>query len=203
MGLITYQGARPLGDGHSKKVEAIWRRNRMTCSEILNLVALVVIPITAVVVGYMLQDRAEKRKDKMQVFKAVMTFRYGWSKESVEALNSIPIVFSGKCKDAKVRDCWKKYYEYLCIQKPDDMQIKQSNESLYKLLVGMAEVLGYKNSVTWEEIQNPYVPNGMVTAIKNNEFIQGGMAMIVQNMASSMSQASDWMKTQINEAQSK
>lgn len=67
----------------------------MTCSEILNLIALIVIPIIAVVLGYKLQDRAEKRKDKMQVFKAVMTFRYGWSKESVEALNSIPIVFSG------------------------------------------------------------------------------------------------------------
>ena len=175
----------------------------MTCSEVLNLIALIVIPIMAVVIGYMLQDRAEKRKDKMQVFKAVMTFRYGWSKESVEALNSIPIVFSGKGKDSKVRDCWKKYYEYLCIQKPDDMQIKQSNEALYKLLVSMAEVLGYKNTVTWEEIQNPYVPNGMVTAINNNEFIQGGMAMIVQNMASSMSQANDQMKTQKNEAQGK
>ena len=175
----------------------------MACSEILNLIALIVIPIIAVVLGYKLQDRAEKRKDKMQVFKAVMTFRYGWSKESVEALNSIPIVFSGKCKDSKVRDCWKKYYEYLCIQKPDDMQIKQSNEALYKLLVSMAEVLGYKNTVTWEEIQNPYVPNGMVTAINNNEFIQGGMAMIVQNMASSMSQANDQMKTQKNEAQGK
>ncbi len=175
----------------------------MTCSEILNLVALAVIPITAVVVGYMLQDRAEKRKDKMQVFKAVMTFRYGWSKESVEALNSIPIVFSGKGKDSKVRDCWKKYYEYLCIQKPDDMQIKQRYEALYNLLVSMAEVLGYKNTVTWEEIQNPYVPNGMVTAINNNEFIQGGMAMIVQNMAASMSQASEQMKMQKNEAQGK
>lgn len=175
----------------------------MTYSEILNLIALVVIPITAVVVGYMLQDRAEKRKDKMQVFKAVMTFRYGWSKESVEALNSIPIVFSGKCKDAKVRDCWKKYYEYLCIQKPNDMQIKQRNEALYKLLVSMADVLGYKNTVTWEEIQNPYVPIGMVTAINNNEFIQGGMAMIVQNMAASMSQASDQMKMQKNEEQGK
>ena len=175
----------------------------MTCSEVLNLIALIVIPIMAVVIGYMLQDRAEKRKDKMQVFKAVMTFRYGWSKESVEALNSIPIVFSGKGKDSKVRDCWKKYYEYLCIQKPDDMQIKQSNEALYKLLVSMAEVLGYKNTVTWEEIQNPYVPNGMVTAINNNEFIQGGMAMIVQNMASSMSQANDQTKMQKDEERSK
>lgn len=175
----------------------------MTCSEILNLIALVVIPILAVVIGYMLQDRAEKRKDKMQVFKAVMTFRYGQSKESVEALNSIPIVFSRKCKDAKVRDCWKRYYEHLCIQNPDDMQIKQRNEALYKLLVSMAEVLGYKNTVTWEEIQNPYVPNGMVTAINNNEFIQGGMAMIVQNMAASISQVSDRMNTQKSEEQGK
>ena len=171
----------------------------MTCSEILNLVSLIVIPIIAVVLGYKLQDRAEKRKDKMQVFKAVMTFRYGWTKESVEALNSIPIVFSGKCKDSKVRDCWKKYYEYLCIQKPDDMQIKQRNEALYKLLENMADVLGYKNNVTWEDIQNPYVPEGMVKAINNNEFIQGGMAMIVQNMASSMSQASDQMIVQKDE----
>lgn len=170
----------------------------MTCSEILNLVSLIVIPIIAVVLGYKLQDRAEKRKDKMQVFKAVMTFRYGWSKESVEALNSIPIVFSGKCKDSKVRDCWKKYYEYLCIQKPDDMQIKQRNEALYKLLENMADVLGYKNNVTWEDIQNPYVPEGMVKAINNNEFIQGGMAMIVQSMASSMSQATEQMKLQKN-----
>ena len=170
----------------------------MTCSEILNLVSLIVIPIIAVVLGYKLQDRAEKRKDKMQVFKAVMTFRYGWTKESVEALNSIPIVFSGKCKDSKVRDCWKKYYEYLCIQKPDDMQIKQRNEALYKLLENMADVLGYKNNVTWEDIQNPYVPEGMVKAINNNEFIQGGMAMIVQSMASSMSQATEQMKLQKN-----
>lgn len=175
----------------------------MTYSEILNLIALIVIPIIAVVLGYKLQDRAEKRKDKMQVFKAVMTFRYGWSKESVEALNSIPIVFSGKGKDSIVRDCWNKYYEYLCIQKPDEMQIKQRNDALYKLLVRMADVLGYRNIVTWEEIQNPYVPIGMITAINNNEFIQGGMAMIVQSMASSMSQATDQMKPQKSEEQGK
>ena len=59
------------------------------------------------------------------------------------------------------------------------MQIKQRNEALYKLLENMADVLGYKNNVTWEDIQNPYVPEGMVKAINNNEFIQGGMVMIV------------------------
>ena len=173
----------------------------MTFSEVLNLIALIVIPIIAVLLGYKLQDRAEKRKDKMQVFKAVMTFRYGWSQESVEALNSIPIVYSGNSKDIKVRACWKKYYECLCIQKPDDMQIKQRNEALYKLLESMADVLGYKSIVTWEEIQNPYVPIGMVTSINNNDFIQGGMAMIIQSMASNMPQSADMMKPQKNDNQ--
>lgn len=83
------------------------------------------------------------------------------------------------------------------------MQIKQRSEALYKLLVSMADVLGYKSIVTWEEIQNPYVPIGMITAINNNEFIQGGMAKIVQSMASSMSQAADQMKTQKDKEQGK
>ena len=175
----------------------------MTFSDTLNLIALVLIPIVAVVIGYKLQDRAEKRKDKMQVFKAVMTFRYGWSKESVEALNSIPIVYSGRGKDSNVRDCWKKYYEYLCIQKPDDMQIKQRNEALHKLLESMADVLGYKKIITWEEIQNPYVPAGMVNSIINSESIQGSIAMIAQRMASNLSQNGDSMKPQENGEQEK
>lgn len=37
----------------------------------------------------------------------------------------------------------------------------------------------------------------------NNEFIQGGMAMIVQSMALSMSQAGDQMKAQKDEQQGK
>ncbi len=175
----------------------------MTCSEILNMIALIVIPILVVVLGYILQDRAEKRKDKMQIFTAVMTFRYNLSKESVEALNCIPIVFSGQGKDSIVRNRWKKYYKFLCIQNPNDMQIKQRNEALYKLLESMADVLGYKNIVTWEEIQNPYVPLGMVTAINNNEIIQGGMARMVQGMALNMSQTGDQMKTQKDEKQGK
>ena len=154
----------------------------MSLLEILNIIALVVIPITAVLIGRWLQDRAEKRKDKLRVFNAVMTFRYGWSRESVEALNSIPVVFSGKHKDAEVRKLWKSYYEFLCIQNPDDMQIKQRNNALFKLLESMAGVLGYKNRITWEDIQNPYIPIGMINAINNNEILQSGMASIVQGM---------------------
>ena len=88
----------------------------------INIIAVIVAPIAAVVIGQKLQDRAEKRKDKMAVFKAVMTYRYGWSQEAVIALNSIPIVFA---EDKPVREHWKEYYKQLCVQNPDQMEIKQ------------------------------------------------------------------------------
>ena len=74
----------------------------MECKDILNLIAIVVIPIAAVLIGQHLQNRAEIRKDKMQIFKTLMTSRiYGWTQESVHCLNIIDIVFAD---DKTVRD---------------------------------------------------------------------------------------------------
>ena len=67
----------------------------MLIVSILNLIAIIVIPIVSVIVGQYLQNRAEKRKDKMQIFKTLMTSRvYGWTVESVHALNIIDVVFA-------------------------------------------------------------------------------------------------------------
>ena len=74
----------------------------MECKDILNLIAIVAIPIAAVLIGQYLQNRAEIRKDKMQIFKTLMTSRtYGWTQESVHCLNIIDIVFAD---DKTVRD---------------------------------------------------------------------------------------------------
>jgi len=61
----------------------------MTCIEIINIVALIVVPIVAVLIGQYLQDRAQKRKDKMEIFKTLMIARNTWTVESVRALNII------------------------------------------------------------------------------------------------------------------
>ena len=152
-------------------------------SLVINVIAILAAPIIAVWVGQRLQDRAEKRKDKMAVFKAIMTDRYGWSRETVLALNSIPIVFSD---DKPVRDSWKEYYRLLCIQEPNLMELKQRNEALYSLLGEMAKVLGYERSINWNDIQNPYIPKGMADSFDNATAIQGLMALILQNMAASV-----------------
>lgn len=45
----------------------------MKISDLINLTALIVIPPFAVLLGRWLQNLAEQRKDKMQIFKVLMT----------------------------------------------------------------------------------------------------------------------------------
>lgn len=152
----------------------------------LNIFAVILAPVIAVWVGQKLQDRAEKRKDKMSVFKAIMTDRYGWSRETVLALNSIPIVFAN---DKVVRDAWKEYYKCLCIQEPNPMELKQRSEALYKLLENMASTLGYDGTINWNDIQNPYIPRGMASSFDNAMTIQDQMAFLLQRMSVSAVEA--------------
>ena len=74
----------------------------MQISEILNLVALVVVPVVAVLVGQHLQTRSKKRDDRRRIFEEIMASRiFGLSAETVRAYNMIHLVFSS---DKKVRE---------------------------------------------------------------------------------------------------
>lgn len=160
----------------------------MTCFEIVmaivNIIAVIAAPIVAVKVGQYLQDRAQTRKDKMDIFKTLMANRTGWSTSSVYVMNIIDIVFAD---DASVRNCWKIYYEKLCIQNPDEMQQKQIQIAQYKLLEAMAISLDYKEKITWETIQSPYIPIGMINAIQQQQVIQGGQELLASSMSSVLS----------------
>ena len=153
----------------------------MECKDILNLIAIIVIPIAAVLIGQHLQNRAEIRKDKMQIFKTLMTSRiYGWTPESVNCLNIIDIVFAD---DKTVREAWKDLYDKYCVQNPNEAQLKKIQNAQYKLLETMANSLGYKNKVTWETIQNPYVPDGMIKQWKEQAKSQQAYNALLNTMA--------------------
>lgn len=138
--------------------------------KILNIVALLLVPIVAVFVGQKLQERSKKREDKMQIFKVLMTSRgLGWSHDMVEALNIIDVVFADD--DAVIKQ-WKLYYDKLCIEKPSDIDWKKIMTERNKLIEQIANSLGYKDKITWETIQNPYVPQGMVEAMNNTQEFQ-------------------------------
>lgn len=146
----------------------------MTCTEIINLIALIAIPIVAVLVGQYLQNRAQKRKDKMEIFKTLMTTRNGWTIESVRALNTIDIIF---VNDKNVRNAWKDLYDKYRIENPDNIHLEKIRQAQYKLIEEIAISLGYKNKITWETIQNPYIPKGMIEAEQlQREFQNGQLA---------------------------
>lgn len=147
---------------------------------IINTIAVIAIPVAAVIIAQKLQDRAEKRKDKMHIFKTLMTSRiYGWMQESVHCLNIIDIVFSD---DESVRKAWKDLYDKYCVQNPDETQLKKIQNAQYKLLETIAVSLGYKDKVTWETIQNPYIPNGMRQQIEAQNQSQQAYNNLLLNM---------------------
>ena len=130
---------------------------------VINVIAVMVAPIAAVLITQRLQDRAEIRKDKIQIFKTLMTGRgLGWNVDSVHALNVIDVVFAD---DREVRGAWKDLYDKYCVDTPDEQQKKKIEQAQYKLLETIAISLGYQNKITWETIQNPYIPKGMVDQI--------------------------------------
>lgn len=143
---------------------------KMTINDYLTLAALIIIPIVAVVIAQWLQNRSEKRKDKMQIFKTLMTSRiYGWTPDSVNALNIIDIVYSD---DKKVRAAWKDLNDKYRVTNPDQQHLKKIENAQYKLLEAMANSLGYKDRITWETIQNPYMPVGMAQQIEAQKNMQ-------------------------------
>ncbi len=72
---------------------------------IINVAALIIVPIAAVFIGQKLQDRNQKRKDKMEIFRVLMMNRgIGWTADTVRALNIIDVVFSD---DDSVRARWR------------------------------------------------------------------------------------------------
>ena len=149
----------------------------------INIAAIILAPVMSVIIGQKLQDRAKKRQDKMDIFKALMTSRvYSWTNASVYALNIIDVVFSD---DKKVRAQWKVYYDKLCVGNPTEEDFKKIETEKYKLLEAIAKSLGYKNKITWETIQNPYIPKGLSTSMEQQQQYQNGqleMMEIIKSM---------------------
>lgn len=147
----------------------------MTFINILTIIAMIVAPIAAVGIGQWLPKKEELRKDKLAIFKSLMIARGGWTVESFKALNIIDIVFAD---DSNVRKCWKEYYNNLCIENPSASEETNIQISQVKLLEAMAKSLGYKDTITWETIQKPYRPKGMVDAEHiQHEYQNGQIAM--------------------------
>lgn len=113
----------------------------------INVATVLIAPIVAVIVGQKLQDKGQKRKDKMEIFRVLMMNRgIGWTADTVRALNIIDVVFSD---DDSVRARWKEYYNQLCIQEPNAMQCKQIQEAQDKLIEAKYDSIERVNHINY------------------------------------------------------
>lgn len=144
----------------------------MDAKDWINIAAIIIIPIVAVLIGQYLQTRAKKREEKLQIFKTLMTARiYGWTKESVHALNIIDIVY---VNHKSVRAAWAKLFELYCIEDKTDVMNKKRQDLMYKLLEEMSKSLGYGKKIDWQTIQNPYIPKGLQDELLKEEIFKNG-----------------------------
>ena len=151
---------------------------------IINIIALIIIPIFAVLIGQWLQSRSEKRKDKMRVFTHLMSYRaFGYVDQySVNIFNSVPIVFYN---NKEVIEKYNIYLKSLNIKQEDiEQKKKEIEDNQTNMLVAMAKSLKYKK-INWERIQNPYIPTGLLKNIEQeNMYKKGqlGMAKLFTQM---------------------
>lgn len=154
--------------------------------ELLNLIAVFVAPIAAVMIGQFLQDRSEKRKDKMRIFQFLMTRRaVSWGSDLgiIDALNSIDIIFAD---DKNVRKCWAALlseYDINPINLKDEDRIQVFNKqqkAQFELLKSMAENLGYKDKISEKNLQKPYYSIALDQQISNNIQYQTAVLQIAK-----------------------
>lgn len=150
--------------------------NALTIFTIINTIAIIIIPIVTVLIGQWLQKKEKQRDDKMKVFKTLMTYRsFGWTNESVYALNILDIVFA---KNKDVIAPWKIYKDRLTIENPTETDIKKIEIEKYKLLEVMAKSLNY--DISWETLQNPYLPQGMVNNMVQQQNYQNTQTKVME-----------------------
>ena len=151
----------------------------MDVKDIISIIAIVISPIAAVIIGQYLQDKAKIRADKMNIFNTLMIYRgLGWSVEVVKALNVIEVVFFD---DKAVLQQWKVYYDKLTVGNAADAELFKIKAEGDKLLEVMAKSLGYKR-ITWETIQKPYTPKGLVDSMNMQQQYQGLQLSVMDQM---------------------
>ena len=81
---------------------------------IINILAVLLSPIIALLISKKLQEKEEKRKEKIYILKVLMTQRFSIkSIEFVNALNLIDIIF---VDDKPVREAYKNLYNAYAVK---------------------------------------------------------------------------------------
>lgn len=147
---------------------------------VVNVIAILVSPLIAVLITVYLQNRKEKHNLKMRIFGTLMATRHSPIRdESVRALNMIDVVFSNK---EKVRKLWHEYYDMLNnqgLQNEQGFNLRQKKN--LELITEMANEVGYGKEITHLDVDRVYYPQGMGKAQERSEEMATEWLRVLKN----------------------
>lgn len=145
----------------------------------INVLAIVLGPIIAVLITLVYQSDKEKRDSKTRLFLTLMANRKAFPPTIswVESLNLIDVVFS---KNRKVVSLWHEYYD--CLHESTTDYTKREHKYI-ELLSEMAKVIGYKN-LQQTDIDKFYSPMAHGNQNELNAKVQKEFLRVLENTES-------------------
>lgn len=126
----------------------------------VNILAILLSPVIAVLVTVWMQDRKEKRHQKLWIFNTLIATRHApIVDENVRALNMIDVAYHDS---PHVRKLWHEYFDMLNnagLNNPTGWHQRQSKN--LEMITEMAKVVGYGATITHLDIDRVYYPTGL------------------------------------------
>ena len=126
----------------------------------VNIIAVLLSPVIAVLITRYLDDRREKRNQKLVIFNTLVATRHSpITDENVRALNMVDVIFHD-CP--LVRKLWHEYFDMLGNKGLDnELGWSQRQKKNLEMITEMAKVLGYGNAITHLDVDRVYYPVGL------------------------------------------
>jgi len=126
----------------------------------VNILAILLSPIIAVLISVHLQNRREKRNQKLWIFNTLIATRHSpILDENVRALNMIDVAYHDS---PRVRELWHEYFDMLGnegLNNPNGWAQRQKKN--LEMITEMAKVVGYRTAITHLDVDRVYYPVGL------------------------------------------
>ena len=130
---------------------------------VVTVLAILAAPLVALWIGGVLQRRATRRKEKLDLLGVLLSVRpTPYLPEAVKPLNLIDAVFAD---DREVREAWSRYYAALSDPRNNNQAgYAHWDEKKRELILAMVRSVGLNGVVTTADVLRTYQPTFMTKA---------------------------------------
>lgn len=133
--------------------------------EIINILAVIISPIVAVLISFWVSHHSSLRNDKMNILKILLIHQNApINQQRIEALNLVNVVFHRNKNIVAQMRKYKRLHDDLTasmnIQGPPPFIQKavNLNDAYIKLVELIAANLGYGDAMDWDNLKNAIIP---------------------------------------------